>query len=384
MRSDCMEFLPQMERIDSNIMDEVLKARDDYKCENFEISDIKATLSKDRISLIDLKILLCDNALVVLEDIARKARELTRANFGNSINFFTPLYISNYCDNACVYCGFGCSNKIKRVHLNSTSIEKELIAIKKTGLNEILLLTGESQTYSTPSYIANAAKLAKKYFSTIGAEVYPMDTKDYKLLHENGVDFVTIFNETYSIKKYQKVHISGNKRVFPYRFNSQERALLAGMKGVGFGALLGLDDYKKDAFSTALHASLIQKKYPHAQISISVPRLRPTLTNSKINPNSVDERRLLQIICAYRIFLPFASITISTRESAKFRNAAIQIAANKISAGVSVGIGTHDETNHDKGSEQFEISDSRSVKEVYDDVLKLGLQPVFKDYEFLS
>ncbi|QKF64778.1 2-iminoacetate synthase [Campylobacter corcagiensis] len=373
-----------MERIDSNIMDEVLKARDDYKCENFEISDIKATLSKDRISLIDLKILLCDNALVVLEDIARKARELTRANFGNSINFFTPLYISNYCDNACVYCGFGCSNKIKRVHLNSTSIEKELIAIKKTGLNEILLLTGESQTYSTPSYIANAAKLAKKYFSTIGAEVYPMDTKDYKLLHENGVDFVTIFNETYSIKKYQKVHISGNKRVFPYRFNSQERALLAGMKGVGFGALLGLDDYKKDAFSTALHASLIQKKYPHAQISISVPRLRPTLTNSKINPNSVDERRLLQIICAYRIFLPFASITISTRESAKFRNAAIQIAANKISAGVSVGIGTHDETNHDKGSEQFEISDSRSVKEVYDDVLKLGLQPVFKDYEFLS
>ncbi|ASM39666.1 ThiGH complex, tyrosine lyase subunit ThiH [Campylobacter sputorum subsp. bovis] len=365
-------------------MNKVLKARDEFNCENVSIDDVKSVLQKDKINEKDLQILLSEAALECLEDIAKKAQAVTRANFGNSIQFFTPLYVSNYCDNHCIYCGFGCNNDIKRLHLDEKSIEEELKNIAKSGLSEILLLTGESESYSSVEYIAKTAKLAKKYFSTVGVEVYPMNSADYKILHENGVDFVTIFNETYSTTKYEKIHLAGNKRVFPYRFNSQERALMGGMRGVGFGALLGLDDYKKDAFATALHASLIQKKYPHASIAISVPRLRPTISNTRINPHDVDEKKLLQIICVYRLFLPFASITISTRENAKFRNGAMQIAANKVSAGVSVGIGTHSKNSQNTGDEQFEISDNRSVKEVYDDVIKLGLQPVFKDYDYIS
>lgn len=387
MRSDHMKYLEGMEQISHEIMDKVLKARDEFNCDNVNLNDVRNVLQKDKINDKDLQILLSEIALECLEEIAKKAQAVTRANFGNSIQFFTPLYVSNYCDNHCVYCGFGCNNDIKRLHLDEKSIEEELRNIAKTKLNEILLLTGESENYSSVEYIAKTAKLAKKYFSTVGVEVYPMNSADYKILHENGVDFVTIFNETYNTIKYEKIHLAGNKRVFPYRFNSQERALMGGMRGVGFGALLGLDDYKKDAFSTALHASLIQKKYPHANIAISVPRLRPTGSNHRINPHDVDEKRLLQIICAYRLFLPFASITISTRENAKFRNGAMQIAANKVSAGVSVGIGTHsnnDKNSENVGDEQFEISDNRSVKEVYDDVVKLGLQPVFKDYDYIS
>lgn len=382
-----MKYLDGMEQISHEIMDKVLKARDEFDVENFCAKDVKNVLQKDKINEKDLQVLLSEQALEFLEEMAVKAKVITRANFGNSIQFFTPLYVSNYCDNHCVYCGFGSNNNIKRLHLDNKSIEDELKNIAQSGLSEILLLTGESKSYSSVEYIAKAAKLAKMYFSTVGVEVYPMNSADYKILHENGVDFVTIFNETYSTTKYEKIHLAGNKRVFPYRFNSQERALMGGMRGVGFGALLGLDDYKKDVFCTALHASLIQKKYPHANIAISVPRLRPTGSNHRINPNDVDEKKLLQAICAYRMFLPFASITISTRENAKFRNGAMQIAANKVSAGVSVGIGTHSKNAKDSqnvGDEQFEISDSRSVKEVYDDVVKLGLQPVFKDYEYIS
>lgn len=384
MRSDHMKYLDGMEQIDHEIMDKVLIARDNFECENTTIFDVKNVLEKRKINEKDLQILLSSAALECIEDMAKKAQAITRANFGNCIQFFTPLYISNYCDNHCVYCGFGCNNNIKRLQLDEKFMQNELKNIASTGLSEILILTGESKTHSSVEYIAKAAKLAKKYFSNVGVEVYPMNSRDYEILHKNGVDFVTVFNETYNITKYEKIHLAGNKRVFPYRFNAQERALIGGMRGVGFGALLGLDDYKKDAFATAFHASLIQKKYPHANIAISVPRLRPTISNHRINPNDVDEKKLLQIICAYRIFLPFASITISTRESAKFRNGAMQIAANKVSAGVSVGIGTHSKNSKNTGDEQFEISDNRSVKEVYDDIIKLGLQPVFKDYDYIS
>lgn len=377
--TDIMQYLPQMQQISHEIMDEVLRERENFRYK-FSPSEIKQILDKDKLEKIDLMGLLSDAALEFTEQIAQKARSVTRANFGNSIQLFTPLYISNFCENLCVYCGFGCNNNIKRTFLNDREIQNELKIIAQSKLSEILILTGESEKFSNVKYIANAANLARSYFSTIGVEVYPLNCDDYTLLHENGVDFVTIFNETYSLKKYSQIHLKGNKRIFPYRFNSQERAILGGMRGVGFGALLGLDDYKKDTFSTALHAKLIQQKYPHANIALSVPRLRPTSTNANIKARSVDERRLLQVICAYRLFLPFASITISTRESAKFRNGVVQIAANKISAGVSVGIGTH---SKNKGEVQFEIDDKRSVFKMREDLLNLGLQPVFKDYDFV-
>lgn len=381
-RIDFMTYLDGMDRIDHEIMDKVLAARENFDCDNVTAKDVERALAKEYINELDLSALLSPVALPYLEKMAQKAQQLTRRHFGNNILFFTPLYISNYCDNHCVYCGFKNKNNIKRVQLDSPTIEKELHSIAQTGLQEILLLTGESQQQANVMYIAQAAQLAKRFFSTVGVEVYPMNVQDYKILQQHGVDFVTVFTETYSLKKYPKIHIEGNKRIFPYRFHAQERALLAGMRGVGFAALLGLDDYKKDAFATALHAHLIQKKYPHAQIALSVPRLRPIIHNANIRPKDVDEKRLLQVICAYRLFLPYATITISTREAAKFRDGAVQIAANKVSAGVHVGVGSHSH-NQEQGDEQFEIADTRSVQEVFEDIKRLQLQPVFKDHDYV-
>ena len=256
-------------------------------------------------------------------------------------------------------------------------------SIAKTGLQEILLLTGESRSMSDVTYIGEACKIARKYFKVVGLEVYPMNSDEYAYVHECGADFVTVFQETYNSDKYETLHLEGHKRVFPYRFNAQERALKGGMRGVGFAALLGLDDFRKDAFATGLHAHLLQRKYPHAEIALSCPRLRPIINNDKINPKDVHERQLLQIITAYRIFLPFANITISTRERAGFRDNVIGLAATKISAGVSVGIGGHSDDEEAKGDEQFEISDPRTVEEIADVIVKHGLQAVMSDYIYV-
>ena len=194
---------------------------------------------------------------------------------------------------------------------------------------------------------------------------------------------MTVFQETYNAEKYETLHLAGHKRIFPYRLNAQERALRGGMRGVGFAALLGLDDFRKDAFATGMHAYLLQRKYPHAEIAFSCPRLRPIINNEKINPMDVHEPQLLQVVTAYRLFMQYSSITVSTRECARVRNNLVNIAATKISAGVSTGIGEHVEDIEEKGDDQFEISDGRSVEEVYQDLLDLDLQPVMKDYLYV-
>ena len=322
-------------------------------------------------------------ALPLLEEIAQCAKVEKERYFGNSVAMFTPLYIANYCENYCIYCGFNCHNKIKRAQLNIEEIEQEMAAIAKSGLQEILILTGESRSKSTVEYIGEACKIARKYFRVIGLEIYPVNSDEYAYLHKCGADYVTVFQETYNSDKYETLHLAGHKRIFPYRFYAQERALKGGMRGVGFGALLGLDDFRKDAFATGIHGWLLQKKYPHGEIAFSCPRLRPIINNDKINPMDVHEKQLLQVVCAYRLFMPFASITVSTRECARVRDNLMKIAANKISAGVSTGIGEHVEEMEDKGDEQFEISDTRSVEQVYEDLEKLNLQPVMADYVYV-
>ena len=380
-RTDHMQLLPHMQDVGSDIMDEILKERANYKPEIYTEADVKAALNAKHCSLENLKVLLSPAAAPFLEQIAQLAQAKTRANFGSNITLFTPLYIANYCDNLCVYCGFNANNKIKRAKLSDEEITRELREISKSGLEEILILTGESETNSSVAYIANACTLAKKFFKVVGVEIYPLNSEDYALLHKSGADYVTVFQETYNPTKYEKIHLGGNKRIFPYRLNAQERALLGGMRGVGFAALLGIDDFRLDAFATALHASLVQKKYPHAEIAFSCPRLRPIINNDRINPRDVGERELLQVICAYRIFMPTASITISTREKAKFRDNAVKIAANKISAGVKVSIGAHGEEK--KGDEQFEISDSRSVDEIEAMIKANGLEPLMSEYVYV-
>ena len=359
-RIDHMKYLPDMEVLESDVMDQVLSAAEQYDPDMFTAEDVRMALAHEYRTPEDFGALLSPAALPLLEEIAVCAKKEKEKYFGNSISMFTPIYIANYCENFCIYCGFNCHNKIRRAQLTPEEIEKEMEAIAKSGLQEILILTGESKTKSTVEYIGEACKIARKYFRVIGLEVYPMNTEDYAYLHECGADYVTVFQETYHADKYETLHLAGHKRIFPYRLNAQERALRGGMRGVGFGALLGLDDFRKDAFATGMHAWYLQKKYPQAEIAFSCPRLRPIINNDKINPMDVHEAQLLQVVCAYRLFMPFAGITVSTRECARVRDNLMKIAATKISAGVSTGIGEHVEEMEDKGDAQFEISETRS------------------------
>ena len=382
-RIDHLKYMPDMEVLDSDILDKVLNYVENYNYEAYTEADVKRALSHERKTPEDFAALLSPAALPLLEEIAQCAKVEKERYFGNSVAMFTPLYIANYCENYCIYCGFNCHNKIKRAQLNIEEIEQEMVAIAKSGLQEILILTGESRSKSTVEYIGEACKIARKYFRVIGLEIYPVNSDEYAYLHKCGADYVTVFQETYNSDKYETLHLAGHKRIFPYRFYAQERALKGGMRGVGFGALLGLDDFRKDAFATGIHGWLLQKKYPHGEIAFSCPRLRPIINNDKINPMDVHEKQLLQVVCAYRLFMPFASITVSTRECARVRDNLMKIAANKISAGVSTGIGEHVEEMEDKGDEQFEISDTRSVEQVYEDLEKLNLQPVMADYVYV-
>ena len=391
-RKNHMEYLPGMEQIDSNVCSEVMGQVQTYDYEKYTAKDVRAALEHATCTVEDFKALLSPAAESFLEQMAERARLETGKHFGNTVYLFTPLYIANYCENYCVYCGFNCYNHISRMKLSMEQIEHEMQVIADSGMEEILILTGESRSKSDVPYIGEACKLARKYFRMVGLEIYPVNTEEYRYLHECGADYVTVFQETYDAKKYETLHLAGHKRVWPYRFDAQERALMGGMRGVAFSALLGLSDFRKDALASALHVYYLQRKYPHAEMSLSCPRLRPIINNDKINPKDVHEPQLLQlgqILCAYRIFLPFVGITVSSRESAEFRNGIVKIAATKVSAGVSTGIGDHEskysgkETDCKQGDEQFEIDDSRSLEKMYQDMSGEGLQPVLNDYLYV-
>ena len=387
-RTDIMAYLPGQQVIDSDIKDRVLAAMDAYDPAAFTEADVRRVLAGERCSLEGFQALLAPAAAPYLEQMARKAELETRRHFGNTVYIFTPLYIANYCQNYCVYCGFNCYNHIARRKLSPEEIEHEMSVIANSGMEEILILTGESRLLSDVEYIGEAVMTARRHFRNIGVEIYPLNVDEYRYLHECGCDYVTVFQETYDRTKYEQLHLLGHKRVWPYRFDAQERALMGGMRGAGFSALLGLADWRKDAFATACHVYLINRKYPHAELSLSCPRLRPIVNNGRINPRDVGERELCQILCAYRIFLPFVGITVSSRESAEFRNGIAKICATKVSAGVSTGIGDHEakytgSAKEDAGDEQFEIQDGRSITAMYKDMQEGGLQPVLNDYLYL-
>lgn len=380
---DHMKYLPGMEVIESDIQEQVISRMNAYDYNRYTETDVKRALAAEYLSIEDFAALLSPAAEPFLEQMAVKATIETRKHFGNSVYLFTPLYIANYCENYCVYCGFNCHNKIRRAKLDKDGIRREMEAIAKTGMEEILILTGESRKMSDVEYIGEACSIAHEYFKNVGIEVYPMNTDEYKYLHEHGADYVTVFQETYNSDKYETLHLAGHKRIFPYRLNAQERAIRGGMRGVAFAALLGLDDFRKDAFAAGVHAYLIQRKYPHAEISFSCPRLRPIINNDKINPRDVHEKQLLQVMTAFRIFMPFAGLTISTRERAGFRDNVVGMCATKISAGVSTGIGSHTE-EESLGDNQFEISDDRTLEQVCDAIRSRGLQPVMNDYVYVG
>lgn len=387
-RRDPMEYLEGMEQIDSDIQRRVLDARAAYDYEHYTGADVRRALAHETCSLEDFQALLSPAALPYLEEMAVRAKAETGRHFGNTVYLFTPLYLANYCENYCVYCGFNCYNDIVRKKLGREEMEREMEVIARSGIEEILLLTGESRSKSDLSYIGEACRLAAGYFRNVGIEIYPVNTEEYRYLHECGADYVTVFQETYDTDRYENLHLLGHKRVFPYRFDAQERAIRGGMRGVACSALLGLADFRKDALASALHVYYLQRKYPHVEYSLSCPRLRPILNNAKIDPQDVHERELCQVLLAYRIFLPYVGITVSSREQKHFRDGIVKIAATKVSAGVSTGIGDHEQKYEgtqegEAGDEQFEISDDRSFGQMYTDLEQEGLQPVLNDYVYV-
>jgi 2-iminoacetate synthase len=340
--------------------------------------DIIKIIGKERLTELEFLMLLSKRASNFLEPMAQKARKLTIQNFGKVIFLYTPMYLANYCVNQCVYCGFNITNKIKRRKLTLKEVEKEAQIISSTGLRHILILTGESRLESSVEYIKQCVEVLKKYFRSISIEVYPLEEGEYAELIEAGVDGFTIYQEVYNEEVYERLHIKGPKRNYRYRIEAPERACRASMRSVNIGALLGLDDWRKEAFFTGIHADYLQSQYPDTEISISLPRIRPHC-GSFMPSYAVEDRELVQIMLAQRIFMPRAGITISTRESQSLRDNLIGLGVTKMSAGSSTKVGGH--TLKEKSEGQFDIEDQRGVEEIKKRIYEKGYQPVFKDWQ---
>ncbi|MDO8525839.1 MAG: 2-iminoacetate synthase ThiH [Candidatus Omnitrophota bacterium] len=328
----------------------------------------------------DLMALLSPDAEEHLEDMARQSRELTLRYFGKTIRLYTPIYISNYCENRCAYCGFNAGNKIARKRLSPEEVEREARAIAQTGLRHILLLTGESRAMSPISYIKDCLKVLNKYFSSVSVEIYALTEAEYAELVSEGVDGLTIHQETYDEETYRSVHPSGPKSDYKFRIEAPERGARAGMRNVNIGVLLGLGDWREEAFRLGLHAKYLQDEFPGVDIGVSLPRLKPHAGSFKA-PHRVSDKAFVQMITALRIFLPRLGISISTREEASFRENLIPLGVTRISAGSSTYVGGHT-AGPISGDNlpQFEISDKRSVAEIMNMLGQKGYQPVTKDW----
>ena len=328
----------------------------------------------------DLKELLSPAAEDNLEEMAAKAHEITLQYFGRTIQLYTPLYLSNYCENRCVYCGFSAANHIERRRLSLEEIEKEAIAIASTGLKHILVLTGESRIMSPLSYIRQSVNILKKYFSSIAVEIYALTENEYRDLVSAGVDGLTIYQEVYDEEIYKKMHQSGPKSDYAFRLDAPRRGAAAGMRNVNIGVLLGLGDWRQEAFRLGLHARSLQDEFGETEIGISLPRLRPH-EGAFVISHEVSDRAFVQILVALRIFSPRLGISISTREAAAFRDNLIPLGVTRVSAGSSTYVGGHIAAGGAQdGKPQFEISDTRSVPEMIASLERKGYQPVLKDW----
>ncbi|MBU2043619.1 MAG: 2-iminoacetate synthase ThiH [Candidatus Omnitrophica bacterium] len=315
-----------------------------------------------------------------LEAMARKAQELSLKNFGKTITLYTPLYLANYCDNQCLYCGFNTQNDIPRKKLNPQELKQEAEFIAKTGLKHILILSGESRTLTPLSYIKDCLKILRPLFSSISIEIYPLTESEYRELIAEGVDGLTIYQETYDQEIYKKLHPRGPKQDYRFRLDTPQRAAQAGMRTINIGALLGLAPWPKEALWLLSHARYLQDKYPEVEVSISLPRLQPQFNNFTAT-DEVSDRDIVRLITAARIFMPRLGITLSTREKPALRDNLIGLGITKMSAGSTTAVGGRTQSDpFIKNSIQFEISDKRDIAEIKKTILEKGYEPVLKDW----
>ena len=345
-----------------------LQGIDDYHVEK--------SLYKEKKTDRDFLNLLSDAAVPYMEEMAGEARKLTLNNFGRAIQLYVPLYIANYCSNECAYCGFSRKNRIGRSVLSPEEIEQNAVEIVKTGMKHILLLTGEAPELTPLSYLVDAVKILRRYFASVSIEIFPMETDDYQTLKAAGVDGLTVYQEVYDRQIYDQVHLSGKKKDYIYRLDTPERGAAAGFRAINIGTLFGLGDPLMEAFFAGLHAEYLQNKYPEAEISLSLPRLNEAEGSFQaIHP--LSDKKFVQFILAYRLFLPRAGIAISTRERADFRDHLVPLGITKMSAGSVTSVGGYTAG----GTPQFEVSDNRNAADIAKMIEAQGYEPVYKDWD---
>lgn len=344
----------------------------------YSSADVERVLAKEKITLEDFKILISPAAKGFLEEMAQRSNSITKKRFGNTIQMYIPMYLSNECQNICTYCGFSMTNKIRRRTLSDKEILQEVKHIKNLGYDHILLVTGEANKTVGVSYIKHAIDLIREHFSNISIEVQPLHQDDYEALIESGLYAVLVYQETYHKATYKIHHPKGKKSNFDYRLDTPDRLGKAGIHKIGIGALFGLEDWRVDSFYTALHLKYLQKTYWKTKYAISFPRLRPH--QGDVQPKvEMTDADLVQLICAYRLLDEDVELSMSTRESERFRDHIISLGITSISAESKTNPGGYSLEN--ESLEQFEISDERSTDEIKTMIQDQGYEVVWKDWD---
>lgn len=372
------------------------------------ISAVRESILKSKLSLADFAALISPAAGELLETMSRRAHVLTRQRFGNVIRFFAPLYLSNECINNCKYCGFSRDNPILRVTLTVDEVLREAAALREQGFRNILLVSGEHPKFVSNGYMRECVNALHAEWPGISLEIGPMETEEYRPLVAAGAEGLVVYQETYDRGIYADMHIAGPKRNFDWRLETPERAYDAGFRRIGIAALFGLADWRYEALCVAAHANYLLRNCWKAQLTISLPRLRPCA--GEFQPlTHLGDRELAQLICAFRLMFPDVGLVLSTRESPKLRDGLIPLGITMISAGSHTEPGGYTGAGREKihhtergrivelasGSSewataenratnatgQFNIADERSPKEVADSIRKLGYEPVWKDWD---
>lgn len=340
--------------------------------------DVEAALAATHRTLEDFKALISPAATPYVEEMAQLSHRLTQKRFGKTIQLFAPMYLSNECNNICTYCGFSLDNKIKRKTLTAAEILQEINVIKQHGFNHILLVTGESNHTVHVDYFLKAIEIIKPHFANISIEVQPLSQDEYAQLQGAGVYSVLVYQETYHKEKYKDYHVKGKKSNFYYRLETPDRIGLSGMHKIGLAVLLGLEDWRTDSFFCALHLDYLQKTYWQTKYSIAFPRIRPA-EGVDISNYHINDKELVQLLCAYRLLNEDVEISISTRETEIFRNNIMKLGTTTMSAGSKTNPGGY--SVDEDSLEQFEISDERTPAEVAAVITANGYQPVWKDWD---
>lgn len=342
-------------------------------------ADVERALRKERPGIDDFMALISPAAAPYLEQMAQRSRHLTQKRFGKVISLYIPLYITNSCTNACVYCGFNRHNKFKRVILKPEQIKDECEAIRRLGpFENLLIVTGENPVAAGTDYLEQALRICRPYFNNLTIEVMPLPSEDYRRLTHSGLNGVVCFQETYNRARYKTYHPEGMKSNFEWRVNGFDRMGQAGVHKIGMGVLIGLEDWRTDVTMMARHLLYLRKHYWQTRYSVNFPRMRPS--ESGFQPNVVmSDRELAQLTFAFRIFDNDVDISFSTRERPDFRNNIATLGATSMSAGSKTDPGGYH--TYPQALEQFAVSDERTPAEVEAAIRAVGYEPVWKDWD---